>query len=472
MPAEDLDRLFEKALVRHLRANAAAAADSTCAMCPDAEILAGYHEGTLSPEEISAVRSHVALCDRCKDVLAEMEITQDANDVVPSGAISSANDSIPGANTNQPAPLAMARSKAVTFQMKTSSRLRWAAPAGAIAAGLLLWIGIRDYRLQLKNAGPATQIAENRSYAQPTAPIPPAEPESITKQKTENLERRQAREELKGDASGSASAPLRDEMQNFRKSAKSSPKLRADAGKELPGSAPSEMRKVPAPQPESGNRGSSAVAEEGAAKTENPNLKLKDSALDAVQIDGQSAQEDQGKQPLSGGTISQPAAPTTAARGNVTQTGQAQAEIVTSTSGLKKDQAASFSNALFGVADLPVTVAAPGGKIIWRFGEHGAIAHSGDGGNSWQTQSAASTATLTAGYAPSNKICWIAGTAGTLLRTTDGGNHWELVITPISADIGGIRASDAKHATIWDISNRLSYETIDGGLTWKRIANE
>ena len=37
MPAEDRDRLFEKALARHLRSDAAAADHS---VCPDAERLA------------------------------------------------------------------------------------------------------------------------------------------------------------------------------------------------------------------------------------------------------------------------------------------------------------------------------------------------------------------------------------------------------------------------------------------------
>jgi len=131
-----------------------------------------------------------------------------------------------------------------------------------------------------------------------------------------------------------------------------------------------------------------------------------------------------------------------------------------------------YSNAIFNAATLPSVAATSDGKSIWRFGEHGAIAHSNDNGKTWESQYAALTVTLTSGSAPNKKICWIAGAGGTLLRTTDGGKHWKLVTTPISADLGGVHASDAKHASIWDVSHRLSYETSDGGVTWKQTANE
>ena len=152
----------------------------------------------------------------------------------------------------------------------------------------------------------------------------------------------------------------------------------------------------------------------------------------------------------------------------------APAESLSRSEHLNKDanQPAAFSRALLNYNELAATVAAPGRRSVWRFGGHGAIAHSSDGGKSWELQSAALTANLTSGSAPSAKVCWIAGTNGALLRTVDGGKHWQLVTTPISADLGGVHAGDAKHATIWDLPNRLSYETSDGGVTWKPLANE
>ena len=115
-------------------------------------------------------------------------------------------------------------------------------------------------------------------------------------------------------------------------------------------------------------------------------------------------------------------------------------------------------------------VVASNGKSIWRFGEHGAIAHSNDAGKTWKSQEMPVTANLTSGSAPAKNICWIAGAAGTLLRTTDGGKHWQLIITPIAADLGGVLASDGKHATIWDVPRQATYWTSDGGKTWEKKA--
>src|SRR5713101_4924714 len=77
MPAEDRDRLFEKALARHLRG----AADGGDSACPDAETLAAYREGTLSVEEISVATKHFTWCARCQEILAQLEATQALNEL-------------------------------------------------------------------------------------------------------------------------------------------------------------------------------------------------------------------------------------------------------------------------------------------------------------------------------------------------------------------------------------------------------
>jgi photosystem II stability/assembly factor-like uncharacterized protein len=74
---------------------------------------------------------------------------------------------------------------------------------------------------------------------------------------------------------------------------------------------------------------------------------------------------------------------------------------------------------------------------------------------------------LVAGSAPSENVCWIVGRLGTVLLTTDGGAHWKLLSPPTKDDIGGIQASDALHARIWNSRNTEIFETSDGGLTWK-----
>src|SRR2546429_4595898 len=37
--------------------------------------------------------------------------------------------------------------------------------------------------------------------------------------------------------------------------------------------------------------------------------------------------------------------------------------------------------------------------------------------------------------------------------------------SPLSEDLGGIRATDERHATIWNARNTKNFETNDGGLT-------
>jgi carboxypeptidase family protein/photosynthesis system II assembly factor YCF48-like protein len=118
------------------------------------------------------------------------------------------------------------------------------------------------------------------------------------------------------------------------------------------------------------------------------------------------------------------------------------------------------------------SVASPDGKSVWKFGEAGQILHATSGGKEWTSQVSGVTVKLLSASAPSAKVCWVAGASGTLLRTADGGKHWQRVTVPMGGDLGGVHASDAKHASIWDAPSRVSYETSDGGRTWKRIANE
>jgi len=490
MPSEDRDRMFEKALARHLRSDAAAAEESACL---DAEVLAAYHERQLSSEEMSAAKDHLVSCARCQETLAHLEATQDVkvlqnreDDLVVSGAAFpvKSGEVVEEAGAAAPVPLPDKKATHVAeFRSKRNSRLRWAAPAGAIAAGLLLWIGLRDYRSQLsKKSEPATQIAENRGDAARTPPFPAAKPEPMMKQKSENLAREESRGEFKAYSGPPSSAGLHDEMQNFRKSAP--PPAHPNADKKARSSTPlAAAPKVLSPKRQSDDRLSPAEAGKLSAKTEKSDVPSERAALDSVEVTGRDIQNlEPEPQSVAGaargaGTPAAPPAPSpqpALSRTKAAAQTQASAAEVMGASRLNKDanQPALYDNAILSVAALPSVAATSDGRNIWRFGQHGAIAHSSDSGKTWESQYAALTVTLTSGSAPNRKICWIAGAGGALLRTTDGGKHWQLVTTPVSADLGGVHATDAKHASIWDVPNRLSYETSDGGVTWKQTANE
>ncbi len=119
----------------------------------------------------------------------------------------------------------------------------------------------------------------------------------------------------------------------------------------------------------------------------------------------------------------------------------------------------------------PGLISPPGSNVVWRAGRGGLIEFSGDNGASWSRQTSGALVDLLAGSAPSDKVCWIVGRVGAVLLTIDGGSHWKSVAAPLSEDLGGVRAFDALHATIWNALNTKSFETRDGGLTWQRVAH-
>jgi hypothetical protein len=119
----------------------------------------------------------------------------------------------------------------------------------------------------------------------------------------------------------------------------------------------------------------------------------------------------------------------------------------------------------------PRLISPPGSSIVWRAGRNGLIEFSKDGGSSWLRQTSGILADLLTGSAPSDQVCWIVGRVGSILLTTDGGAHWKLVQSPLAEDLGGVRAADALHATIWNARNTRSFETADGGLTWTPVPN-
>src|SRR6266478_3331095 len=137
------------------------------------------------------------------------------------------------------------------------------------------------------------------------------------------------------------------------------------------------------------------------------------------------------------------------------------------------DAAASYSTSeslvVTGMISNPRLISPPGSNLSWRAGRSGLIELSKDGGSSWSRQTSGVLADLLTGSASSDQVCWIVGRAGAVLLTTDGGIHWKVIPFPLKEDLGGVRASDALHATIWNAHNTKSFETSDGGLTWKPV---
>ena len=68
-------------------------------------------------------------------------------------------------------------------------------------------------------------------------------------------------------------------------------------------------------------------------------------------------------------------------------------------------------------------------QIGWVVGENGLIMKTTNGGQSWITQNAGSTATWNGIYFLSAQEGYVVGTQGTLAKTSDGGNSWVSIVT-------------------------------------------
>jgi hypothetical protein len=117
----------------------------------------------------------------------------------------------------------------------------------------------------------------------------------------------------------------------------------------------------------------------------------------------------------------------------------------------------------------PRLILSPNLQSLWRVGRNGLIEVSKDSGATWSHQASGVTSDLLAGVAPTDQVCWIVGKSGAILVTTDGGVHWKSVSSSMTEDLGGVRAADALHATIWNARGTKSFLTSDGGLTWSPV---
>jgi hypothetical protein len=463
-------------------------------------MLAAYHEGVLSEEETSAAKNHLVSCPRCREIVAQLAATQSVSELrnredelVAAAVLRPKNDEVyeeaSAPRVSTPAAKET-ESRVAHFPTKKKWLLRWAAPAAAIAAGVLLYVGARDFRSQTKRTEPATQIAENRednarardSYAAPGVPqnVPQTPSQAMPKQKDDDLAGRVSRRQTAGNPAPSV---LLDELESLRGKAEPPKDSKAEKKSAPPMKLATPMIGGNANPAQSGGRISAIEQSKNLAKTKSLDAADKSGAAGSPQNEAQ-AQQSQIQLQASGATTGAPAAsassptpppaPPPSASQQVTVTAaapQAATETVEVTSAPKEKEAdlpARFRNEMSILGLAPSGMTAQNGNSIWRFGEHGAIAHSSDGGKTWKPQVAAVAVTLTSGSAPAKNICWIAGAAGTLLRTTDGGKHWQLIITPIAGDLGGVLAGDGKRASIWDVAHRETFQTSNAGKTWEK----
>jgi len=468
MPSNDRERSFENALARHLRAGGAAGDPRST--CSDAETLAAYHERSLAPEQMASLKTHVTHCERCQQILAHLEATDEI--------------SVPATDLARQATAAAKSS--VPFPARQPSFWRWVAPAGALAAALLVWVAVHEnnsVRIPVQATRvdqKQTEIAKDRPASSPQLTLPSldatrkreaASPDSFSALKT-------------SPRSQTAAAPKPPDQSRLKQKDSLSPEKKSSVADDFnqlvdnspngrPPSAWDEDLKSQRPGVVTQTVTVEAARVE-AAKTEAARTEVEEKAANDNNRGAPSPRSPQ-PAPASGIGGAAPAAPP------AQPPARTHAEVVVTESEPVSDLSAqqrAMGN-LSGVNQAAVRLAkgtgevnisAPDGQVSWRAGQAGVIEFSSDAGKTWTLQPSGVIADLLAGSAPSDKICWIVGRSGTVLRTTDGGKHWRKLRPPAQDDLRSVFAVDARQATV--SPNNGAYQTTDGGATWTKLPPE
>lgn len=464
MASDERDRNFDKAIARHLRSAAASAgARSHRDSCPDAETLAAYHERSLLPAEMNSWKEHIVSCALCQEILAHLEAT----DAIPLPSaqeveVLSKRESQPVAASASQSAAAAAPARARSFPIVRGTRWRLLVPASAIAAGLLVWISLHENQPPALPSSNEIKIAKNQ---EPPAAAP-------FSRGTAALESRPQLTPPKSDeAFDKTLSPRRPTPAETLK------KTQPYAYSTKPAS-PKPLTKEEGKLQKDAERDAAADLFAGKradldAKTVDGALRQREEVQTQTQSDAANAQL-QNQANANTARVAGPAPLNQVASAKKMKAAHAPAapppSAPTAVSGGASGLSVGAASQIVMVNSDPTRIYAPGAASVWHAGSAGLIEFSPDSGRSWSRQSSGVIVDLLTGSAPSEKVCWIVGRVGAVLLTTDGGAHWKLISSPLKDDLGGIQATDELHALIWNAQNKKRFSTIDGGLTWERVA--
>jgi Photosynthesis system II assembly factor YCF48 len=451
MPSDNREQSFENALAAHLRAGAKSIPHTECS---DAETLAAYHEGSLAAEQVASLKTHIASCDRCQQLLTTLEAT----------------DQIPAPSVNVILQPAAAKSAVHVLPARKRALWQWVAPAGALAAALLVWVAVHENTSSIIPVkAPSPSAKRDARQAETAKPLPsasqPEAPPSDDSKRMDNASSDSLRALHAAPRSIIPRLPReRAERLSKQKDSPSAAKnfavpldLDQFADNSLNHSDLSQ-NELPAPKLEAQNQ--IVIIEPDKTETRE---KIVNGRRDAPP-----PKPPQPAPERSAGTSPAPSAPSP---------GSAQSQVYSESAGIVTQQQEMGGMSRFKQNEVrlahsvaEVTIPAPGGQISWRVGQAGIIQFSPDAGKSWIMQPSGVISDLLAGSAPSDRVCWIVGRGGTLLRTTDGGEHWQKIRPPSQEDLHFVLAVDARQATV--SSANAKYQTTDGGITWKKLPPE
>lgn len=459
MPADDRENRFEKALARQFRVDTNVAGASAFSTCGDAEILAAYHEQALPPAQMLSAKQHIEACTRCQEILANLAAT----------------DEIPlAANPNRPLQESAAAGSAVrVLKPSTAPLWRWVAPAGALAAALLVWVTVHGPTPQLQPKAPQQTMA---AKGVPASPVPSPEPPP--------------RDNVKNKAFAIAGATRtqtppaspRREMSNLSAALSKDKESRVAPPDALALTDRNQSEYFALQQRYDSAAGRSDLDKNAQSVTGGISQLPRAEAKVPGQKNDVLAPSPKPAPPVgvAGGAVNGAVAETV----QVAPAPQAQSKFRTEkaaappvASAMALQQEIDGTRRLNQEAQMrlansmeAVTVSAPGGTVSWRIGAAGIIQYSSDAGKTWTLQPSGVINDLLAASAPSDKTCWIVGRAGTILRTTDAGAHWQRVRSPVQGDLLAVFAVDALQASVSPAAG--TYQTTDAGATWHKVASE
>jgi Photosynthesis system II assembly factor YCF48 len=443
---ETRDRRREEALARRVGEALDQLARSDAEECPDAELIAAYHEKSLQQDEIVHWEGHFAACTRCRKILrvlaASADTPLDEKEVGRLGQLAAAHTPLEGASQ-------MAKP---AYTNRLNWRGRWLAPALGVAAVLTVWFAMR----------PPWRAADQNPSRTLIAQAPRNEPLPSTG--TRAIERHaevSPRKSAKTDAGTPKDIPVTGAQSPNRV-----------IGEVAPSSDVAENT-LGAEKKEKAESNSAPVAPSAPVQPPEPSS-LKSALALSRKAQVQAAEE--APEVSAADPAGSVAANAPARENQALAAPDGAVDKIAPSAGANQPLAArnfkSVSN-LEGSGGNAALIRTPSRSISWRVGKGGSIERSTDTGRTWVLQTSPLQEEWLGGTAVTDKICWIMGRNGAIARTTDG-EHWEKIAPPPSAadpsgkfpDWTGITAANAQTATITADGER-GYATRDAGKTWK-----
>jgi hypothetical protein len=427
---ESRARLHEKALARRMGEALDRLSPADADECPDAELIAAYHERALQPDEISQWENHFADCARCRKILAVLAASVDAplseKEVARLGELV--------AVAERPSIVEMPGKARQIRPIRFDWRVRWLAPALGVAAVLAMWFAVRP---PWHTTGPSENLIAQAPKSEPLPETYILIPQEHPVVGTQPVAPALAPPPANRMASGSETKKLKAEVRQAEGASQGAKKTLANSDL-LNGNAVAPPPPPPPPATATAQLQSTDELANRNAPSAVPNSPARDKQAARDRAD----------------EIAQPA-PGAAAMSKSTRSIQA------------------LSSALDAANLGEIPISTPSRKILWRAGKDGKIQRSMDAGRTWILQASPLQQDWTAGSAPADTVCWLVGRNGAIARTADG-EHWAQIVSPMQAtgganqlpDWAGVTATSAQNATITS-SDQKRYRTPDGGQTWQ-----